>query len=189
MKRAIYILAVSTLLYMTVTAQDIPLTTRGTVELSGNLSFSSYRAPATDKSYSVLNIAPQVSYFLTDNISVGLATGVGIFPGLSVVSPDGGGSTTTFQIFASPAYHFQTGSNEVIPFVEGQVGYALTSDEAVSSKGLSYGGRTGIKYVPVDHLVLTFAGQFLSIRLKRDGDDRRLGWDYWTIGIGVGAYL
>jgi hypothetical protein len=157
--------------------------------MSGSVSFSNYRAPAADASYSVLNIAPQISYYVSDEISVGLTTGLGLLPGLSVVSPDRDGGTTTLQFFASPAYHFHTADRRFIPFVEGQLGYALTSDDDVSSKGLSYGGRAGIKYVPVDHFVLTFAGQFLSIRLKRDGDTQRLGWDYWTIGIGVGAYL
>lgn len=181
---------ITTLLFSTTLsiAQEHNYTTKGTFEMSGSISFSNYTAPAADVSYSVLNIAPQVSYFLMDGFSIGLTTGLGILPGFTVTSGDGGG-TTTFQLFASPAYHFKMSESRFVPFVEGQIGYAIASDDEFSSNGLSYGGRAGIKFIPVNHLVLNFAAQFLSIRLHSDDYEGRFGWDYWTVGIGVGAYL
>lgn len=169
-------------------AQDSKLTEAGTIELSGAVSYSHYRAPAADFSASVFTIAPQVSYFITDAFSVGLTTGLGFLPGVSLVTQSVGEGTTAIQLFVSPAYHFILDSKKLFPFIEGQVGLGLvTSGE--SSSGLSYGGRAEVKFTPVDHLVLTFAGQFVSLRLHQSGMDQRIGWDYWTIGIGIGGYF
>jgi hypothetical protein len=183
-----FLFAFSLLIAQLVSAQEEKLTDAGTIELAGTVSFSNYRAPAADFSYSVFTFAPQVSYFFLDNFSVGMSTGLGYLPGLTVVSPTGGESSTVVQLFLSPAYHFSLDSKQLFPFVEGQVGYGLvTSGE--SSSGLSYGGRAGVKFIPAGHFVLTFAGQFVSLRLHQTGIDERIGWDYWTIGVGVGGYF
>jgi len=171
-----------------VSAQEAKLTDAGTIELAGTVSFSNYRAPAADFSYSVFTFAPQVSYFFLDNLSLGISTGLGYLPGFSVVSPSDGAGSTVVQLFLSPAYHFALDSKQLFPFVEGQVGYGLVTSGS-SSSGLSYGGRAGVKLVPAGHFVLTFAGQFVSLRLHRAGIDQRIGWDYWTFGVGVGGYF
>jgi hypothetical protein len=169
-------------------AQGLKLTDAGTTELAGTISYANYKAPAVDVSYSVFTFAPQVSYFFIENLSLGITTGLGYLPGISIVSPSDGESSTVVQLFLSPAYHFPIDSKQLYPFVEGQIGYALVTDGDASS-GLSYGGRAGIKFTPVEHFVITFAGQFTSLRLYEDGSDERIGWDYWTIGFGVGGYF
>ena len=169
-------------------AQEAKLTDAGTIELAGTISFSNYKAPAADFSYSVFTFAPQVSYFFLDYFSVGMSTGLGYLPGLTVVSPSTGEGSTVVQFFLSPAYHFSLDSKQLFPFVEGQVGYGVVTSGS-SSSGLSYGGRAGVKFIPAGHFFLTFAGQFVSLRLKRSGETQRLGWDYWTIGVGVGGFF
>lgn len=169
-------------------AQDSRLTDQGTIELAGTVSFSNYKAPAADFSYSVFTFAPQVSYFFLDNFSVGMSTGLGYLPGLTVVSPRTGEGSTVVQLFLSPAYHFMLDSKQLFPFVEGQVGYGLVTSGS-SSSGLSYGGRAGVKFIPAGHFVLTFAGQFVSLRLHRSNINYRVGWDYWTVGVGVGGFF
>jgi len=169
-------------------AQDAKLTDAGTIEVAGTISFSNYRAPAADFSYSVFTFAPQVSYFFLENISVGMTTGLGYLPGLTVVSPSDGEGSTVVQLFLSPAYHFPLDSKQLFPFVEGQVGYGIVTSGS-SSSGLSYGARAGVKFTPVGHFVLTFAGQFVSLRLNRSGETQRLGWDYWAFGISVGGWF
>ena len=164
------------------------LTDAGNVEISGTVSFSHYAAAASDFSSSVFTFAPQVSYFLSKSLSLGVSTGLGFLSGLSVVSPSNGDKSTVVQLFLDPAYHFQLDSKKLVPFVEGQLGYGVVTTGDTSS-GLSYGGRAGVKFVPVEHLVLTIAAQFLSLRLYRSGSDDRLGWDYWTTGVGVGGYF
>jgi len=164
------------------------LTAAGNVELAGNVSFSHYDAAASDFSTSVFTFAPQVSYFWRENFSLGLSTGFGYLSGVSVVSPSDGDNSTVVQLFAAPAYHFQLDSKQLVPFVEGQLGYGVVTS-GDSSSGLSYGARAGVKFVPVDHLVLTLAAQFLSLRLYRSDSDERIGWDYWTLGVGVGGYF
>lgn len=186
MKRILLIVSIVCVQPLAMQAQN--LTDAGTFELAGTISFSNYKAPAADVSYSVFTFAPQVSYFVMENFSVGVTTGLGYLPGVSIVSPKGGESSTVVQLFASPAYHFALDSKKLHPFVEGQIGYAVvTSGEATS--GLSYGGRAGVKFTPVSHFVLTFAGQFVSMRLRQTGIDQRFGWDYWTFGVGVGGYF
>lgn len=169
-------------------AQESRLTDRGSVEMAGTISFSNYRAPAADVSYSVFTFAPQVSYFFRDNASLGITTGLGYLPGLSVVSPSDGERSTVVQLFLSPAYHFPLDSKQLFPFVEGQLGYGIVTSGDTGS-GLSYGARAGVKFTPADHLVLTFAAQYVSLRLKEDGSDQRLGWDYWTLGLSVGGWF
>jgi hypothetical protein len=164
------------------------LTDAGSLELSGTISFSNYKAVAIGRSYSVFTFAPQVSYFVVDRFSVGITTGLGYLPGLSVVSPSSGESSTVLQLFLAPAYHFVLDSKTLAPFVEGEVGYGIVTSGS-SSSGLSYGGRTGIKIVPADHLVLALAVQFVSLRLFPSGSSERIGWDYWTFGVGVGGYF
>lgn len=186
MKHGVFVLITVCLLSFAAHAQN--LTDAGTFDLAGTISFSNYKAPAADVSYSVFTFAPQVSYFVLENFSVGISTGLGYLPGVSIVSPKGGESSTVVQLFLSPTYHFALDSKKLHPFVEGQIGYAVvTSGEA--SSGLSYGGRAGVKFTPVSHFVLTFAGQFVSMRLRQTGIDQRFGWDYWTFGVGVGGYF
>jgi len=182
------VVALMLMIVASLSAQETKLTDTGTIELSGAVSYSHYRAPAADFSASVFTIAPQVSYFITDAFSVGLTTGLGFLPGVSLVTQSVGEGTTAIQLFVSPAYHFILDSKKLFPFIEGQVGLGLVTSGS-SSSGLSYGGRAGVKFTPVDHLVLTFAGQFVSLRLHRSGLNQRVGWDYWTIGVGVGGYF
>jgi hypothetical protein len=142
MKRILFMLTIACMQPLAVQAQT--LTDAGTIELAGTISFSNYKAPAVDVSYSVFTFAPQVSYFLMENFSVGVTTGLGYLPGVSIVSPKWGESSTVVQLFLSPAYHFALDSKQLHPFVEGQIGYGVvTSGEA--SSGLSYGGRAGVK--------------------------------------------
>ena len=173
--------------------QSFPL--KGTIELAGTIAYANYtlvyqgqKGDAT----SLFSFSPQVGYFVTENFEVGLSSGVVLLPGLSFQS-SGENSTTGLQLFATPAYHFSSGGSNLTPFIEAQLGYtSLASSSGLSDvkrSGFSYGGRGGVKFVPVEHLILTFAVQYLSINLKASGELERTGYNYFTIGVGVGAYF
>lgn len=164
----------------------------GAVELSGTIAYANYSLVYqghTGESTSLISFSPQAGYFFTGNIEIGISSGVILLPGLSVQS-GGGRSTTAFQLFLTPAYHLLLGSETIIPFAEAQLGYTSLGATGFDSRsGFSYGGRGGIKVVPVDHMVLTFAAQYLAINLGRSGESERTGYNYFTIGVGVGAYF
>jgi hypothetical protein len=166
----------------------------GTFELAGTIAYANYTQIYQGEkgdAISLISFSPQLGYFITENFEIGLSSGVVLLPGLSLQS-QGGTSYTALQLFLTPAYNFQSGGGKLTPFIEAQLGYtslAFSGEGVTSRSGFSYGGRGGIKFVPVEHFILTCAVQYLSINLKATGETERTGYNYFTIGVGVGAYF
>ena len=166
----------------------------GLIELSGSIAYANYSLTfqgQKEETTSIISFSPQVGYFLTKNFEIGLSTGVVLLPGLSFQS-QGGNNISALQLFATPSYYFLLDESNLTPFVEAQLGYtslAASGENSVSRSGFSYGGRAGIKFVPVEHIIFTLAGQYLSINLKPAGETERTGYNYFTIGVGVGVYF
>jgi hypothetical protein len=173
-------------------AQDRKFAVKGTTELAGSISYSSFTPVSngsTGDALSIFSFGPQIGYFVIDGLELGLSTGVSLLPGFSTVSPENGDNTTIVQLFASPSYNFQTKSN-IYPFLEAQIGYSsLSSGGSETMSGFSYGGRGGMKIAPVEHFLFTFSVQYLLLTFNPEGADERSGFNYLSIGIGVGGYF
>jgi len=181
-----------TFAYATGVAQTKPFATAGTVELSGTVAFSSIAEVSNGRAgdaTSLLSLAPQIGYFVSDGFEIGVGTGVALLPGISVISPPRGNGTTITQLFVTPSYNFRTEGNSVVPFIEGQLGYTSASSGSLTESGFSYGGRGGIKFIPVEHFLLTFSAQYLAITLNPERATERYGFNYLNVGVGVGGYF
>ncbi len=173
-------------------AQDSQFAKKGIVELAGNLSFSSYTTVSNGKAGDAISIfvfAPQVGYFVVDGFELGLTTGISLLPGFSVISPEDGESTNILQLFFSPSYNLETANKNIYPFLEAQLGYTSLSSGNNTSSGFSYGGRVGVKVVAVEHMLLTFAAQYIAITLNEKGETERDGFNYLMFGVGISGYF
>ena len=173
-------------------AQRRGFATKGTTELAGTVSFSTYTPVSGDRTgdaTSLFTFAPQVGYFVSDGLELGLSTGFALLPGVTVITPSSGKSTTFTQLFFSPSYNFQTKGEDIFPFIEGQLGYTAVSSGNYTESGLSYGGRGGIKIVAAEHFLITPSVQYLAITLNREGATTRTGFNYLVVGVGVAGYF
>jgi hypothetical protein len=173
-------------------AQDKQFAKQGVVELAGNVAFSSFTPVSngeTGDATSLFVLAPQIGYFVTDGFEIGLTTGISLVPGISVITPAHGESTTITQLFFSPSYNIYIQDKVIFPFIEADLGYTSLSTGSNSESGFSYGGRAGIKIVAVDHFLVSFAAQYLAITLNPEGADKRYGFNYLTVGVGVSGYF
>jgi hypothetical protein len=107
--------------------------TKGVIELGGTASFSSVTGLTS------FSISPYLGFFIIDQVELGF------IPSLTVVSPSGGNSLTSYGIVAAPAYHFKLSSPSVTPFIEGQVGFSGVSAGGSSSTNFNGGARGGVK--------------------------------------------
>lgn len=164
---------------------------KGMFELSGSLGYVNYSLTyqgQSGKSTSLFSFSPQLGYFFTNNFEIGLTSGVVFLPTLSYQTQDGN-NLTGVQLFVSPSYHFKMDSSKMTPFVEAQLGYTYLANSDLSRSGISYGGRGGIKYVPVEHIILTFSAQYLIINLNASEENDKSRYNYLAIGAGVGVYF
>lgn len=173
-------------------AQDKEFAKKGITEISGSVYYSSYTTVSngqTGDAISIFGLAPQIGYFVTDGFELGLGTGISLLPGVSIVSPENGNSTTYTQLFLSPSYNIILESKRVYPFFEAQLGYTSVSSGDNSISGFSYGGRAGIKIIAIEHFLISFSSQYLAITLNNDAATERNGFNYFTIGFGISGYF
>ena len=172
--------------------QDKLFARKGTVELSGNISFSSYTPVFNDMSgtaATIFTLAPQIGVFASDGFEIGLRTGISLLPGVSIISSGGNNSTTVLGLFFAPSYNFVTTSEMLFPFLEGQAGYTSISSGSNTNSGFSYGGRAGLKIIAAGHLLLTVSVEYLAITLNAPSANERSGYNYLNIGVGVGGFF
>jgi hypothetical protein len=187
-----FIIVMQIMYSSTIIAQNKPFATKGVVELAGNVSFSSFTPVShgnTGDATSFFVLAPQIGYFLSDGVEIGLTTGISLLPGLTVISPTGGESTTITQFFFSPAYNVITKNKSLYPFIEANLGYTSESAGNNSDAGFSYGGRAGVKIVAVDNFLVSLAAQYLVITLNPEGATERYGFNYFSVSVGVSGYF
>ena len=180
-----------------VIAQGPGFATRGSTELGGTISYASFTSVSNGESgdaTSIFSFAPQVGYFVTDGLEIGFSPGASFFlfpAGVTSLSGSGTQSSTAIQLWLSLAYNIQTRSGTVFPFIEVQAGYTSSNDWFFGSKasGASYGFKGGIKVVAVEHFLINIAAQYDLINLSPSGATERSGFNYFTIGAGVGGYF
>ena len=168
--------------------------TQGVFELGGNVSFSSITGVSNGKTgdaTTIFSVAPRIAGFVTDGFQIGFSPGISFLPisGMTVISPPSGESTTLLQLFAFPAYVVRTAGQKYYPFVEVPFGYTQLSSGGNAESGFSWGFRGGVKATPVGNLLLTIFGEYYQITLNREGAKERSGFNLFTFGVGVGAFL
>ncbi len=161
---------------------------KGIWETGGSIGFSSTtdvtNGESADDSQTDFTLEPYIGYFITDGFELGL---IPIFSSSSL----GDYSNSTFGIFLAPAYNFMTGSN-IIPFIEGRIGYNTSSDDqnvageiiTVDRSGLSYGARGGIKVELGGNSLLNVGLQYMMITLDPENADERNGYDQFALTAG-----
>ena len=189
MKKSLLLLT-TVILILAVTACDIhaQFAQKGQTEIGGAVSYSSITAVANGTAASdattILELAPTVSYFVSDNFSIGLVP--------SYASIKSGGTTTSLLgLFAAPGYTF--GKGEVYPFVRGELGYTSQSSSASGSatlSGLSYGVTGGVKVlVGGKNGLLNIGLTYKMITLNPSGADKRNGFNYFGLTLGFSVFI
>lgn len=146
-------------------AQNKQFAVKGVTEISGAVSYSNFTSVSngeTGNAFSIFTFAPQIGYFVTDGFELSLGTGISFIPGFSVISPEDEESTNLLQFFFSPGYNIHTNNSTLFPFVETQLGYTSSSSGNNTQSGFSYGGRIGLKIIPVEHFLISFSGSVSS---------------------------
>lgn len=179
-------------------AQESGFAMKGVAELGGTVSYASLSAVSngyTGNATTIFTFAPQVGYFVSDGFELGFSPGVSfiLFPsGVTSISGSGSNSSTLVQLWLTAGYNFQTTGKKVFPFLEFQLGYTSADNWIFSSgtaSGLSYGFKGGAKFIAVEHVLINAAVQYDVLTLNRSGATQRSGFNYLTIGVGVGTYL
>lgn len=192
MKRFVYFFIAAFLFsFITISAQDF--STKGTIELGGNVGFSSttYVSNGQSSTNSLTNfsIDPYVGYFVINNLELGLV------PSFST-SKYGDQSSTSFSVYFAPAWNFDLKST-LFPFVEGRIGYntssyddgnSFTTDP--SSSGLAWGFRGGVKAQVGSNALVNIALSYDQITMNPEnwsGD--RNGANVFGVSAGFTVFL
>lgn len=161
---------------------------KGSVELGGSIGYSSTTEVYNGKTGSAIStflIAPQLGYFVSDGVEIGLNP-------LSIqITSLKNESLTTVHSLMSLSYNGTTGEG-MHPFIEGVFGFALQSESTVSSdsrSGISFGGRAGIKYEVTSSVLLNASLQYLQVTLNDDSDKERNGYNTLALGLGFTVSL
>lgn len=129
---------------------------KGTINLNGNLSFSSQSYENSDPTLSILSINPQASYFLVDNLSLGLAVN---YERRSI-----GASSTNYGIGPNLRYYFIL--EKFYPFIS--LGYSYTKSFNSSNDDMFNGNQYiisgGVAYFLTKSVALETA---ISYRIDR----------------------
>ncbi len=198
-----YIAIVSTVILFLAqggSAQTREFATTGCAEIAGAISFSSYtgvhNGVSSSTSISMFNFSPQFAYFVKDGLELGLSPGVSyLFWPQGVTALSGGGSSETiFQYFITFGYNFTLRTSEgspgsVFPFIEAHVGRTSISSDGEDESGLSWGLRGGVKVVPTDHLLVSIGASYHMITLDPPDAPSRNGFNFFSIGVGIGGYF
>jgi hypothetical protein len=175
-------------------AQNHEFASKGTVEVGGNLSFSSFTSVSEGRSgeaTTMFTVAPRVGYFVIQGFELGIQPGASflVWPaGFNVVT-GGGSSTTLLQIYGFAAYNLQIQNGKSFLFLEAPAGYATTSGSGNTRSGFSWGARGGVKIVPTGGLLVTIAGEYYQVTLNRSGASSRSGFDFFSVGVGLAGFF
>jgi hypothetical protein len=175
-------------------AQDRGFASKGTVEVGGNLSFSSFTSVTegtSGEATTMFTVAPRVGYFVVQGFELGIQPGASflVWPaGFNVVT-GGGSSTTLLQVYGFAAYNVKVQDGKAFLFLEAPAGYATTSGNGSTRSGFSWGARGGVKIVPTGGLLVTIAGEYYQVTLNRSGASSRSGFDFFSVGVGLAGFF
>jgi hypothetical protein len=169
----------------------------GVVELGGAVSYSSSKLVAngevSTESISIFQCLPYINYFLTDGFSIALVPGINIIKISNMPS-----SIKIYGLFASPGFTFNTGG-KIYPYIDGMIGYTAVKSDAspsptlgtgeINMKGLSYGGKAGIKIGAGNSGLAAIGVSYMLITLKPEGADKRSGLNNLAFSLGYSIYF
>jgi hypothetical protein len=198
MKKTIVVFAgIMLLLLLAACNAHAQYATRGVVELGGAVSFSSSTMVANgekaDKSTTIFQFMPYINYFLVDGFSIGLV------PGINIIKIAGSESSIKiYGLFFSPGFTFNAGG-KLLPYIEGMVGYtAVKSDEspnaalgtsAIDLKGVSFGGKAGIKISAGKGGLAAIGASYMLINISPKDADKRSGLNNLAFSLGYSIYF
>jgi outer membrane protein len=160
---------------------------KGTIGLNGNLSFSSQSYENSDPSLSILTINPQASYFIVNNISIGLAVN---YERKSI-----GSSSTNYGIGPSLRYYFSL--EKLYPFIS--LGYSFTksfnSNNDDTFNGNQYIITGGISYFLAKNVAIETSVSYKIDRYTLPDSYRSyykdlvLKSNIIMVGVGINFYI
>jgi len=133
-----------------------------------------------------VSIAPAASYFVIDNLAVGL--------GLAYTSQKIEDSkSNTFAILPQATYFFPV-SGEVKPFIEAGIGFATNKTtmmgEDVKFNGLAYGFGAGVAYFINPSVAFNLGVNYSAANLKyKENGDVKNNTNNIGVGIGISVFL
>ncbi|HXF90364.1 MAG TPA: hypothetical protein VNJ29_00375 [Candidatus Nitrosotenuis sp.] len=157
---------------------------KGINEIGGSFSYQYQSHIDKGKEYlniNVLSFLPYVSYFVSDNLQIGInPLGINRFWRK-------GSSSTQYLIFLAPAYNFNTVSG-IYPFVEPQIGYNwITYSNSFypsDSKGFCWGTRAGVKVPITGNGLLNIALQYQETTQNTVTETSRHGSNIFMFSAG-----
>jgi hypothetical protein len=158
-------------------APSTSLTTNGTVELGGDLSFNTISGEGNSNSVTVISFNPYVGIMIASGFELGIS------PGVTSTSGSGGYSATTFNFFLAPAYNFNLG--KAYPYCEFLIGYNSIDYSSTVENGMGIGGSGGVKAQIGGSGLLLFGLKYLHNNYGSNGHSNGLN----TFSVEVGARI
>jgi hypothetical protein len=166
---------------------------KGTVNISGNLSYMSQETMDPDHNKNVLLLSPQVGYFIIDNLSLNLSVDYSYESSVSDIYGNDYNSTK-YGIGPNVRYYFDL--NKIKPFLS--FGYLFTKKIASNGNSKEYPGQQlliigGIDYFITNNIALETNISYRIVVAKEptypiDGEHTAYR-SYNTILIGVGINI
>jgi hypothetical protein len=155
-------------------------TLKGTKEFGGSISYQRITpvvAGSSAGSNSIFSFTPFIGYFLDSGFELG------INPVEIITIKQLGYTTTQVLAFLAPSYNFIF-SDKIFPFIEAQIGFAYKAYNEYTEKGISYGGRTGIKIGLAKRGLLNLSLQYIRITLNPKDATGRYGFNQFLMSAG-----
>ena len=149
-------------------------TQKGTIELGGDISFSSQKESEADASLTTLSFNPYVGVMVSDGFELGFR------PQIMTVSYSGS-SLSSLGLYLTPAYNFKT-SSKAIPYLEFIIGYNSIDNDGDSYGGLGTGADGGLKINIAGNSLLLIKLEYLHQSYEMDGDSYSIN----TLSFGFG---
>jgi hypothetical protein len=186
MKRLYSILAFFLSFSAVILSQDFAK--KGIWELGGSVGFSGstpvYAGTShTSEAISTFTLAPEASYFITDNFELGLK------PFSFIVINAYSEHITEFSFEIAPAYNFDMKSN-VYPYIQALIGYGtISTGDNYSASGFDYGIQGGVKIEVAKSSVLNFGISYLMTNRAPSGANDRYGNNIIQLLAGFSVFI
>ena len=183
--KKLLVLALVISLVVPLVAADKEYATQGVVELGGTAGFSSISTKADVEgaeavTTTMLSLAPEVGYFVADNISLGAVLNI------SSVKYEDEDAITTTGISLAPTYVFK--GESAYPFVGLLLGLSSTKDGDETTNITTYGLRGGVKVKLGDNGLLNLGLSYTAGSMS-DNDEPSNKYNLGTIQLGAGFSL
>lgn len=186
-----------TLFFLSTTASAQTFTQPGTVELGGDISFSSQTSPSQTNggSTTILSFGPYVGFMLSSGFELGL------MPGISYMN-ESTFSGTQLNLFIAPSYNFGSGES-THPYLEFLLGYNSVSYQykflysnsfGLEAGGLGIGFDAGMKFNLQGNSLMLFKIQYLhqsfvDSRVVQSGINAEQILNTLSFGMGFRVFL